>query len=254
MRYLDCIFLFYPSIRSLAYLDEFITNDCLPKYIIWMGDCSNLVPIEIRQAWSQFQYAHYFDLDISLEALRENADIQNFYIDSTDINSSELGSLLIKIACKKLVFSGGGIVKQSTLTRSEKNWLHIHPGIVPNYKGSTCFYYSYLQEKQVGCSAFYLTEQLDRGDVLVKCHFEINYPLASNENYFLDYVLDPYVRKKTLGRLLFTEKESDITTSSQLQCDFDDYYVIHPLLRKLCAEKVAKDYLKSKQQGIFLKD
>ena len=69
------------------------------------------------------------------------------------------------------IFSGGGILKKEILELSTK-FVHFHPGIVPNYRGSTCFYYSILNDDECGVTAFIMEEGLDVGDVICKKNFK----------------------------------------------------------------------------------
>ena len=57
-----------------------------------------------------------------------------------------------------------------------KNFIHCHPGKLPQYKGSTTIYYSILRENKIYCSAIVLNKNIDEGDVL----FTEKFPIPNN--------------------------------------------------------------------------
>ena len=92
--------------------------------------------------------------------MRNNGKYKEFNF--VDINNAELREYVKKITCDYIVFTGGGILKDKILDAGKK-FIHIHPGIVPEYRGSTCFYYSIINEKKVGVTAFIMDKTLDNG-------------------------------------------------------------------------------------------
>ena len=93
------------------------------------------------------------------------------------------------------IFAGGGILKNQILNLSTK-FIHLHPGITPYYRGSTCFYYSILKENYAGVTAYIMDKNLDTGPILFQKKFQ-----KPNHKY-LDDVFDPYIRSETLIELL----------------------------------------------------
>ena len=74
-----------------------------------------------------------------------------------------------------------------------KKFLHVHPGLLPKFRGSTTIYYSYLLESKIGCSVIILEGGIDEGSIV----YEKEYKILDKEIDF-DYLLDPLVRAKTL--------------------------------------------------------
>lgn len=133
-----------------------------------------------------------------------------------------------------------------------KKLIHIHPGVVPSFRGSTCFYYSILQEGTLGATAFIMEPELDRGPTIIINKFTINMNLDSKKLRFMDYVADPYIRMKTLEEVL--EKLSDIDnfkTEKQIKDNHNTLFVMHPILRKLAITRINKKFDSNAPVGIF---
>ena len=47
-----------------------------------------------------------------------------------------------------------------------KEFLHFHPGKVPDYRGSTTIYYSILDNDTCHVSAFFLRKTIDAGPII----------------------------------------------------------------------------------------
>ena len=51
--------------------------------------------------------------------------------------------------------------------------LHIHPGVVPKFKGSDCLLWSGLKSGHFGASCFYMNYKIDEGDLISTKKFKI---------------------------------------------------------------------------------
>lgn len=60
---------------------------------------------------------------------------------------------------------------QEELLSTPSTFIHCHPGRTPDFKGSTCFYYSLLAEKKMGVSCFFMAVGLDEGETLSQKEF-----------------------------------------------------------------------------------
>ena len=106
-----------------------------------------------------------FDISKSVnEILNENkTNFKEFNF--SDINNPKLVNYLKKSNTDYFIFSGGGILKSKILEAGPK-FIHCHPGIVPEYRGSTCFYYSIINENNCGVTCFIMDANLDTGDII----------------------------------------------------------------------------------------
>ena len=81
-----------------------------------------------------------------------------------------------------IIFSGypGEIVPPELVNNC--NFIHAHGGILPNYKGSTANYYSFIETKTVGASVISMNSEIDAGNILD----EIEFRLTLTERYLDD--------------------------------------------------------------------
>lgn len=254
------LFIAHPSVRTLAYINTLNELSIAPEYVIWMMPEKTILPNSVQAHWQKFNYSTFFKPDQKIANL-----VNQYSVSTDDINSSDVEKLIHQISPEFILFSGGGIVSQSTFSASTATWLHFHPGALPEYRGSTCFYYSYLNEKRLECSGFEMTPILDQGKVLQACQFVLNYPLKNDEVYFIDYVLDPQIRRLALRIFLqnltsnsdfysFNDYSIDLAGVAQATENDWPYYVIHPELRSLCAHTIAKDFNPGDATGLFIKE
>ena len=244
----------YPSTRSLAYLHMLSKNNIMPKEVIVMGKWPFL-PENILIESKKYSYEDkYFSIDDSLEWIIKNKNINLSSIDDTDINSQELHKILNKTKCKNFIFTGGGILRKEVLSLGI-DFIHVHPGDINYYRGSTCFYYSYLRSESVSCTTFIMKNELDKGEVLDISRIHQNIFIENDQSFFVDYIYDPFIRsialKKALPYLESLEKKNNIIIN---EFHGDDHHVIHPVLRSLFIKKINNSYTENDEKGIYLTD
>jgi hypothetical protein len=90
-----------------------------------------------------------------------------------NINDSKLVEFLrTEVSQQYIVFCGGGILRKDIL-RCGKKFIHIHPGVVPDVKGSDGLLWSVLLRKKIGMSAFFMNEGIDTGDILLRKEYAV---------------------------------------------------------------------------------
>ena len=118
---------------------------------------------------------------------------------------------------------------------TEKKFLHIHPGKLPEYRGSTTIYYSLLQTNKVAATAIFLNEEIDKGNIICSKEFKFDFDAK-----LIDLVFDPLLRAEVLLaaiKLLSKDKNCEKTQNSLMGTD---YFIIHPILKHLAILKVEK--------------
>ena len=213
-----------PDSRSKAYIQKILHNGIKLDSIIFMNDCRR----ESSFSDDLIQESKNYGFDIStpvIDTLKENnLDFKEFSF--VDINHKQLIEEIKSSSIDYTIFSGGGILKNEILSSGTK-FIHLHPGIVPYYRGCTCFYYSILIENNSGVTAFVMDTNLDTGDILHQKIFEK--PLHK----YLDDVYDSYIRSETLIELLTTKKIPFENTRKQNLNDGETYFIIHPVLKHI---------------------
>lgn len=166
-----------------------------------------------------------FEPGLELEKWFTDRDLEYEVLEDGDINSSRALRTLENRDLDMFVYSGfAGVIVSAKILKTEKKFLHVHPGLVPEYKGSTVFYYSLLDDKSLGASAIFLSQKIDEGEVIISRQFMVPKNLE-----VLDSVLDPAMRSRLLVEAL-EYLDSGGTGSKQTRVG-RTFYVIHPTLK-----------------------
>jgi len=225
--------------RSKAYLQNLILNNFIPSKVILLND--NNVTLEehtdndklMRKDTSQKFIRKLDDLDISFDEKEhilktiEKNNIEYCLVDSLNINSKEVIEKVREINDEYIVYSGpGGSILRSEILSLGKKFIHVHPGWLPKFRGSTTIYYSLLLESKVGCSVIFFKEGIDEGPILYQKEYKIE-----EKGIDFDYVLDPLVRAKTLVEFFYTDEIIPIKQNDNEETS--TFYIIHPLLKHI---------------------
>lgn len=212
-----------PNSRSQAYIQKILKHNIQIDEIIFLND--NLSHSNYKKEEITKSKEYGFDLSKSVHSSLIENKLNYTEFDFVDINNPKLINFISNSSCDFFIFSGGGILRDEILN-TEKKFIHFHPGIVPNYRGSTCFYYSIINENQCGVTAFFMDNHLDTGKII----FQKTFDPPNHE--FVDDVYDPYIRSETLVEVL--KKNYFASTKLKEQSpDGETYYIIHPVLKHI---------------------
>ena len=212
-----------PDTRSKAYLKKIIDNKIEMNEIIFLND--NREERKFNKNIIDESKKCGFDISKSVKNTIDDNQLKVKEFNFVDINHPELIKYLEKSNSEFFIFTGGGILKKDIL-RSGPKFIHFHPGIVPNYRGSTCFYYSILNEDNCGVTAFIMDENLDTGDIIYQRIFQ------KPSHQFLDDVFDAHIRSETLSDL-FKKNLLENKKFKKQDKEGDTYYIIHPVLKHI---------------------
>ena len=150
------------SIRTRAYISVLTKlNITLEEAIILSGGKSHTPEVIEKSCYFNNQI-HSIKM---LQALETPINI----LETSDINDATVVTALNHSRPKLFIYSGsGGSIIKNNILSTQKQFLHIHPGILPEYRGSTTIYYSLLKENKCGASGIILDENIDTGDILLK--------------------------------------------------------------------------------------
>ena len=209
--------------RSRAYLQKLQQQKILLDSYVLMNNA-----IEIEFSKEVISTSKKFGFDISESTkntlLKNNILFNEFNF--LDINHPKLINFLKEENCDYFIFTGGGILKKDILNLPIK-FIHMHPGIVPHYRGSTCFYYSIINEQSAGVTAFIMDKNLDTGNIIYQKKFE------KPNHQFIDEVYDPFIRSETLMDILQRQILQESTFSQQDPKNGETYFIIHPVLKHI---------------------
>jgi methionyl-tRNA formyltransferase len=106
-------------------------------------------------------------------------------------------------------------------------YLHVHPGRLPEYRGSTPMYYALLAEGRLAASALFLDAGIDTGGVIAEREFDAPDDLAT-----IDHAFDPWMRAVLLRDVLAaTAAGVSLAAAPQRAQGARAFFVIHPVLR-----------------------
>lgn len=220
------------SSRTRAYLDALRTNDLVLEKSI-------LLAPNPESAGSSFPAVPYFDNETpALESLHR-MNVPTVELQTHQVNDRETIDAVRDAKLDVLIYSGpGGVIVGRELLNSGSRLLHVHPGVVPQYRGSTTVYYSLLNDGCCGASAIFLDEQIDCGPVLATRE----YP-APEDRKSIDYGYDPFIRADLLihvltryaqtGSFLPPQQSTEFTQGAEFALDQETYFVMHPVLRHI---------------------
>lgn len=231
--------------RSKAYLQNLILFGYKPQQVIVLQKDEDLLPENKRygqngagtsqgkrECFCPEAGVRFDEAETILQTL-ETHHIDYRIIPTLDINSDEVVRVVGESPTRYMVYSGpGGSLLQEPLLSAGKFFLHVHPGWLPDYCGSTTIYYSLLAEKSAACSVIMFTSEIDRGPVFLRRRFKWN------ETKELDHVFDPSIRTATLidfFKKTYSQSPQEIITPANEEESV--FYIIHPVLKHLAILK-----------------
>ena len=133
-------------------------------------------------------------IDVPILYSLKKAQIKYMLVNNKDINSDEMKNIIKGLSQKYFIYSGyGGYILKPHLFQLGKKFIHVHAGLLPEYRGSTTAYYSYLKNDCFGATAIFLSEGIDEGKVITKEIFDL-----PKERVDIDYIYEPYTRAQVL--------------------------------------------------------
>ena len=195
--------------RSFAYIKELFKEKYFPKEIIVLDN-----------------------KDKKILSLAKKNNLKVKFLNTKNINSPKAINYIKKNKIYTFIYSGyaSEIIKNNNLLKLKK-FIHAHPGKIPEFKGSTTIFYSFLKNRTVYCSVFRMSKVLDSGKLIFLKKFNIK-PKDLEQFDVFDY----RIRIQTIIEALktnFKYKKVKI-----IKKKFIDYHVAHPIIRSLVKKKV----------------
>jgi len=202
------------------------------KYFLYSQDPQALFPVKERQA-SKYRS---FDPEKGIPETLSEAGLEYRHIKAGSLNDEAVTEALAGMSPSCFLFCGGGILREKIM-KCGKQFIHVHPGFLPEVRGSMAVEWSLLTSGTCHATALFMTEGIDQGDVIATREFpapELEcgniapyYSSHIRSELFLD-ILAEYART---GRF---EAKPQGAESGQT------YYKMHPLLNNLVFFKRSK--------------
>lgn len=210
--------------RSKMYINKLLEGGYKPAYVLLLLDETKLTPGQRADDQGDEFIKLLVDSGISYEIFN-----------GVNVNAPEVVS---KIECrpeKYVIYSGpGGTIVRQAMLDTGKQFIHIHPGKLPEYRGSTTVYYQILDHDECGVSAIFFEKKIDAGPVLATKTFPVY------KGMDLDYEYDPLIRAELLLELINEYVRRGVfQTLPQNLPGGETYFIMHPVLRHIARLKVS---------------
>jgi methionyl-tRNA formyltransferase len=226
----DVAFLGAPGARSRLYLQQMMRHGLLPAAALLLPPRDGAPGSGVPEAVRRHAAGLGFDLEANIRDLAEWAGIPCRVLSFPDPNHPDVVDAVGGLSQGVVIYSGpGGAILRKPLLGTGKRFLHVHPGHVPDFRGSTTVYYSLLAENRLAASAFYIEARIDTGPVLLRKYYD-----PPEDRTTLDHFHDPYVRSELLLDVLRVYAEGrELEPETQDPGAGETYYIIHPVLKHL---------------------
>ena len=220
------VFLAARTARSQAYAQAMARTGIRPEAVILFGPEGGARMF--GQAAGQVESANAGpvplpDLAIPLETTCAAWPTETIVAGS--VNDPRILERVRALAPELVIFSGfGGELVGKALLEVAPH-IHAHSGWLPDYRGSTTLYYSWLERGDCGVSVFLLDATIDTGPILLRKR----YP-APPVGVEVDYCYDSAIRADAMVAALARWGEPP---EAQDSAEGTTFYVIHPVLKHL---------------------
>ena len=234
MRVLDTVgMIAADTSRSRAYIQALLLNGLAPGYVLMLDDekraekyDENTEKKSYAAPWGEF-FPH--------RTLQESLRAANLILRTApdpDINAPETICAIAMRSEPVFIYSGfGGVILRSSVLETGKEFLHVHGGFLPDFKGSTTNYYSFLENGTCGASAIFMRPELDSGPLLLRRQWW--FTSIQEMDYCLDAALRAQVLVQTIQHYLENGGWPDAVLSKEENVQGRMYYIMHPLLRHI---------------------
>ena len=155
--------------------------------------------------------------------------------DAGSANDPAIVAWLRDAGASLAIYSGfGGQIVRSELLAAGPPLLHLHSGWLPDYRGSTTLYYSYLTDGSCGVTAILLRESIDTGPIVGRKRYPPPPPGAE-----VDYCYDSAIRADLLVAVIEGwVQRGELERIAQPPGEGRDYYIVHPVLKHVALNRI----------------
>ncbi|MEM6594820.1 MAG: hypothetical protein AAF672_08505 [Pseudomonadota bacterium] len=218
------------SARSRAYLEALCHFNLAPGEVIVMGpetDAARGPETQMRMWEGIFMPS----LQMSLSEICAARGIALRHLPDRDVNAALTRAAVADLDCDLVVYSGvGGQIVSDEVLRLGPPFLHMHSGYLPDYRGSTTFYYAMLNNDLPSVSSILLDPGIDTGPILKRQAYPMPAP-GMNVDLLYDTAIRADLLCRTLSSLDITrETKPELVQSPE---NGTTYYEIHPVLKHI---------------------
>lgn len=226
----DIIFIAARTVRSQAYAQCLARLGLEPRRTIIFGPSRGL-PGQFAGA-TRRPDSFSLPLPDLTQSLKETcAGWDVLETEIADVNDPTLAALVADTSARYAIYSGfGGQIVGRDFLAAGPRLIHVHPGRLPEFRGSTTIYYTWLALNECQATAFLMSADIDAGEILCSRNY-----MPPPSGLDVDYLYDGAIRSDLLATVLEhyrahgeLPREKATTRGSG-----GTYYVIHPVLKHL---------------------
>jgi methionyl-tRNA formyltransferase len=227
--------------RSRVYLQALIRNDIIPSYVLILGNKTNTaLPGEInslnyvnnvqdqyisQDCWSEVNVILLESIQVTLT----KSSIKYEQLESSNIHDTAVINSINDRPESIFIYSGyGGVILRKELLSINKNFIHVHGGYLPDYKGSTTNYYNLIDDNCMGATSIIMDESIDGGPMLKRKKFP-----PPPDRTQIDHIYDSAARANVLVETLQEYIKIGKLQSKQNLNKGETYFIIHPILKHI---------------------
>ncbi len=227
----NVIFLLGYNARAQCYLQAMRTVGFQPGLVVTFGDpARDQKRVAGSPGLNGGEYVFTPDLTETVSETLRSTDWPWKAVKPENVNDPEIQDIIESENPDIVVYAGyGGQIVGHELLSVVPSFLHMHSGLLPDYRGSTTVYYSWLRENACGVSAILMNAGIDEGPVLIQRRFPA--PPADTD---VDLLYDNTMRAHVLIDCMKSVASTGELPSPQPQTSAGEtFYVIHPVLKHI---------------------
>ena len=167
---------------------------------------------------------------------------------ASNFDDPELHRCLRRQDCRVFLYTEGGRVPRALLEDPDLAFLHIHPGVLPDVRGSDGLLWSIAVRGRPGATCFYMNAGIDTGAIIRTQEFDrprfSGIAAACTDDLPLVYrallhAYDPHLRAQLLLDVVHSSEDGDLAklpSRPQRPSEGCSYYWMHPRLQKRVIE------------------
>jgi len=239
MKLESVLFLGAYTPRSQVYIQAMVAANLHVEYAVFFGKEKTglLGQAIVKSAPRKINGLFMPDFSESLIETSRRHRWEVIRVQANNINDDLIFQEVKKRQPRLIIYSGyGGQIVGENLLSTKIPFLHIHSGWLPDYRGSTTLYYSWLKENFCGVSAILLNKNIDKGPVVARRKYA-----PPPKDVDPDYVYDSAIRADLLVLVLrhYAHKGRFPKVMAQEEKG-RTYFVIHPVLKHLARLRIEK--------------
>ena len=219
------------SARSQAYAQALRRAGLAPARVVTFGTAPGAGDPALPKTSQQDAGGLFLpDPDEPLLTTIEDAGWNRRHLEADSIRDPSVLAALKELAPKLVIYSGyGGQLVPAKVLAETGPFLHMHAGWLPDFRGSTTVYYSWLERGDCGVSAIFLDPEIDEGPIVARRRYPPPPPGVD-----VDRIYDNAMRADLLADVLAGyAKTGGFEVTAQSPDDGETYYVIHPVLKHI---------------------